>query len=187
MPFPPGSYDKIIDWFRAGDLPLPDDFIEKAEAYHDLIISWSQRMNIVSKKDLGSLLERHILDSIVPAPDIPESGYLMDIGSGAGFPAIPLALIRPRLNITMIEAHHKKVLFLREVRARLNLGNVTIDEVRLEDFWPDQLFDIATVRALPRWEKQLPQVSRLLSQSGKVVYYERPGKVRIIESIRPLN
>lgn len=183
MPFTPGSYEKINKWFKAGDLPLPDDFIKKAEAYHDLIISWSQRMNIVSKKDLGSLLERHILDSIVPAPDIPESGYLMDIGSGAGFPAIPLALIRPRLNITMIEARHKKVLFLREVRARLNLGNVRIDEVRLEDFAPDQLFDIATMRALPRWKQLLPQIGRLLRPSGKLIYYERPGKYRIIDEI----
>ena len=84
MAFPRGSYDKIIRWFEAEDLPLPEDFIERAEIHHDLILSWSKRMNIVSKKDLGSLLERHILDSIVPAHEIPDKGYLVDIGSGAG-------------------------------------------------------------------------------------------------------
>ncbi len=183
MPFPSGSKDKIIKWFKARELCLPDDFIEKAEAYHDLILSWSQRMNMVSKKDLGTLLERHILDSIVPAPVIPESGYLIDIGSGAGFPAIPLALIRPRLNITMIEARHKKVLFLKEVCSKLNLVNVTIVEVRLEDFAPDHMFDIATVRALPRWKQRLPQIKNLLKQSGKLIYYERPGKYRVINEI----
>ncbi len=183
MPFPPGSYEKINKWFKARDFCLPDDFIAKVEAYHDLILSWSKRMNIVSKKDLGTLLERHILDSIVPAPAIPESGYLVDIGAGAGFPAIPLALIRPRLNITMIEARHKKVLFLKEVCSRLNLGNVTVVEARLEDFAPDHLFDIATMRALPRWKQLLPQIKRLLRPSGKLIYYERPGKYRIIDEI----
>jgi 16S rRNA (guanine527-N7)-methyltransferase len=183
MAFPRGSYDKIIKWFEARGLPLPDDFIERAEIHHDLIISWSKRMNIVSKRDLGSLLERHILDSIVPIHEIPDRGYLLDIGSGAGFPAIPLALIRPQLDITTIEARHKKVLFLKEVCSRLNLENVAVVEVRLEDFAADHHFDIATIRALPAWKRLLPQVRRLLGRSGKLIYYEKPGKYRIIDSI----
>lgn len=183
MPFPPGSYDKINKWFKARGFPLPDDFARKAELYHDLILSWSRRMNIVSKKDLGALLERHILDSITPAPIIPETGYLVDIGSGAGLPAIPLALIRPRLSFTMLEARHKKVLFLEQVRSELDLGNVAVVEVRLEDYAPDHLFDIATVRALPRWKLLLPQIRELLKVSGKLIYYERPGKYRIIDEI----
>ena len=184
MAFPRGSYDKIIRWFEAEDLPLPEDFIERAEIHHDLILSWSQRMNMVSKKDLGSLLERHILDSIVPAHEIPDKGYLADIGSGAGFPAIPLALIRPRLNITTIEARHKKALFLKEVCSRLNLENVTVVEVRLEDFAPDHLFDVVTIRALPRWNEQLPQIRRILIRSGKLIYYEKPGDYRIVDTAR---
>lgn len=183
MPFPPGSYDKIYSWFKTKNSSLPDDFIEKAESYHDLILSWSQRMNLVSKKDLETLLERHILDSIVPALAIPESGYLVDIGSGAGFPAIPLAMIRPRLSITMIEARHKKSLFLKEACSRLKMKNLMIVEARLEDFAPDHMFDIATIRALPLWKQLLPQIRRLLKQSGKLIYYERPGKYRVINKI----
>jgi 16S rRNA (guanine527-N7)-methyltransferase len=172
--------DKIKRWFEIVDYRLPDDFIEKAGAYHDLILSWSQRINIVSKKDLGTLLERHILDSIVPATEIPESGQLVDIGSGAGFPAIPLALIRPVLNITMMEPRHKKVLFLREVCSILKLGNVSIVESRLEDFVSDPLFDIATIRALPRWKLLLPRIRSLLKKQGKLIYYEKPGRYRVI-------
>lgn len=184
MTFPRGSYDKIIRWFEAKDLPLPDDFIEKAEVYHDLVISWSQRMNLVSRKNLGTLLERHILDSMEPAGVISDRGHLVDIGSGAGFPAIPLALIRPRLKITTIEARHKKALFLMEACSRLSLENVDVVEVRLENFEPDYLFDIATIRALPRWKQLLPQIRRVLSQSGMLIYYEKPGKYRIIDAIR---
>lgn len=180
MPFPPGSYDTIKKWFETVDYRLPDDFIEKAETYHDLVLSWSRRMNIVSKKDLDILLERHILDSIVPAAEIPESGQLVDIGSGAGFPAIPLALIRPMLNITMLEPRHKKVLFLKEVCSTLKLGNVSIVESRLEDFAPDCYFDIATIRALPRWKQSLPRIKSLLKQQGKLIYYEKTGKYRVI-------
>ncbi len=183
MPFPPGSYDKINKWFKARGFPLPDDFAQRTEVYHDLILSWAKRINIVSKKDLGNLLKRHILDSIVPGPIIPETGNLVDIGSGAGFPAIPLALIRPRLSITMIEVRHKKVLFLEQVRSELDLGNVAVVEVRLEDYAPDHMFDIATMRALPRWKQLLPQIKNLLRQSGKLIYYERTGKYRVINEI----
>jgi 16S rRNA (guanine527-N7)-methyltransferase len=183
MPFPSGSHDKIKAWFKGRDFPPPDDFIEKAEAYHDLILSWSRRINLVSEKDLRILLDRHILDSIVPAAEIPQSGRLVDIGSGAGFPGIPLALIRPRLKITIMEARHKKVLFLKEVCSRLKLANAAIVESRLEDFAPGHLFDIATVRALPRWKKLLPHIRTLLKQSGKLIHYERPGKYRVINKL----
>jgi len=180
MPFPQGSSKKIQNWFKEKGIIIPSDFIDKAELYNDLITSWSARMNIVSKNDLGFLLERHILDSLTPINFIPEAGRLIDIGSGGGFPAVPIALIRPRLEITLLESQHKKILFLKEIQRRLELKNISIVESRLEKFESDIPFDVATVRALPQWENYIQRIKDILAASGKIIYYEKRGEYRLI-------
>lgn len=171
----------INDWFQKRNLILPDYFMSKVEIYQDLILSWSKRMNLVSKRDLSNLIERHILDSLVPLPEIPERGSLVDIGSGAGFPAIPLALVRAELQITMLEARHKRALFLKEACKKLGLRFVNLVEARLEEFQAKSRFDLVTARALPGWESLLGDIKRILKPSGRLIYYERPGKCRVID------
>jgi 16S rRNA (guanine527-N7)-methyltransferase len=180
-PLSTDSFHLINNWFRKRDLILPGDFISKVEIYQDLILSWSKRMNLVSKGDLNNLVERHILDSLVPLSEIPECGSLADIGSGAGFPAIPLALVRAELRITMVEARHKKILFLKEACSKLGLHSVNLVETRLEEFHPENPFDLVTMRALPGWESLLGEIKGILKPSGKLIYYERPGKCRVIK------
>lgn len=180
-PLPVDSSTLIENWFQERELTLPDDFIRKVEIYCDLVLSWSKRMNLVSRGDLNNLVERHILDSLVPLPEIPERGFLADLGSGAGFPAIPIALVRTDLRITLIEARHKRILFLKEICRRLDLPSITLAEFRLEEFNPDTLFDLATMRALPGWENLLGHIKKMLKPRGKLIYYERRGRCRIIE------
>jgi len=181
MPFAVGSGKKIIDWFESRGLELPPGFIDKAELYHDLIIGWSSRMNIVSKNDMEVLLDRHILDSLISLEHISDKGRLLDIGSGGGFPAIPLAMARPRLEVTLLESQHKKIIFLKAVCQKLNLTNIKIFEERLEQFDPQELYDYVTIRALPKWEGYLNRIFKIIRPDGKVIYYEKLGKVRIIK------
>ncbi len=180
MPLSHGSEKTIKDWFDLHCLELPDDFIERTELYNDLIVSWSEKINIVSRNDLGILLERHILDSLTPVSEIPDSGSLLDIGSGAGFPAIPIAFIRPGLNITALESRQKKTLFLKEAVNRLKLANVTIHTGRLEDYQFGFPVDIATVRAVAITEKILRSLKTVVKPDGKIIYYEKPGRYRLV-------
>jgi 16S rRNA (guanine527-N7)-methyltransferase len=180
MPLPNGSSETIKRWFHERKLPVPDDFIPKIETFRDLVLEWSSRINIVSKSDLNRLLERHILDSLTPIKAIPDKGRLIDIGSGAGLPSIPLAIMRPFLRITTIESRHKKILFLKEVRKRLAIANLDIVETRLEEYRPESLFDLATVRALPRWRDHTGRIKSLLAPTGKIIFYEKPGKYKLI-------
>ncbi len=179
-PLPTGAPGQLENWFRERNLDLPDGFIHRIQIYHDLILSWSERMNLVSRGDLNNLVDRHILDSLVPLSEIPEHGTLADIGSGAGFPAIPLAMVRNELRITIVEARHKKILFLKEACRKLELRSIDLVETRLEKFHPETPFDLVTIRALPGWESLMPDIGRILKPSGKLIYYERPGKCRII-------
>lgn len=181
MPFSPASLERANIWFRQKGIKPPPDFMDKSELYNDLVRTWSARMNIVARKDLNDLLEKHILDSIEPLEAIPESGNLVDIGSGGGFPAIPLALVRPELRLTLLESKHKKILFLKEAERHLGLRNISIVESRLEDFFPELEFDIATIRALPGWEGYIEKIKSLLSAEGKIIYYEKRGIWRLIE------
>ncbi len=180
MPLQSGAETIIDRWFVQNRLIKPPDFTRQVEIFHDLILNWSSRMNLISKNDLNQLLERHILDSLAPLHSIPETGRLLDIGSGGGFPGIPLALCRPEMSVVLLESRHKKILFLKEVCRRLALGNVIFEEIRLENFYPSMPFDIVTVRALPGWEKFLKKVKSLVSADGRIIYYKKAGMIEFI-------
>lgn len=170
----------IRSWFDSRGLdPIPD-FVQKARIYHDLIREWSKRVNLVSKNDLGILLERHILDSLVPIKEIPDHGSMVDIGSGAGFPAVPTALLKPRLNIIMIESIGKKAIFLNEVISRLELDRVSIWNGRFEDFHPADKYDIATIRAVKLDDKIRQGLAKIMRNPSKIIYYNKFGEYKLI-------
>jgi 16S rRNA (guanine527-N7)-methyltransferase len=124
----------------------------KLEAYADLLTDWNARHNLVSKNSLGDLWRRHFLDSAQLAPFIPpDAKNLADLGSGAGFPGLVLAAMRPDLAVTLYEATAKKCAFLQAAADRMDL-HVTIENARMEEL-PRRAFDVVTARAcapLPR-------------------------------------
>jgi len=177
----PGIEEVIKKWFDGRGLELPPDFASRAGLYQDLILDWSGRMNIVSRNDLDIILERHIIDSLVPLEEIPSEGSLMDIGSGAGFPAIPIALVRPSLDIIMIESRRKKVLFLNEAVSRMKLEHVSIWEGRFEDYSPTDKAEIITIRAVAPTDEIMKKSREILSKSGKIIYYNKFNSYRLIQ------
>jgi 16S rRNA (guanine527-N7)-methyltransferase len=171
----------IMAWFESRGLLLDPRLLQKITLYHDLIHFWSKRVNLVSKKDLGKIIESHFLDSLGPLNMLPSEGDLIDIGSGSGFPGIPLALILPRLEVTLLESVHKKVLFLREAKATLGLQNARIIEGRPEDLSPSEVYDVAVIRALPKWETYLSRIKKHLKPEGKIIYYRFRGAYEKID------
>jgi 16S rRNA (guanine527-N7)-methyltransferase len=149
--------------------------IEKFEKLRDLVISWSKRINLVSKNDLDHLLKNHILDSVGPVNMISPGSSVIDIGAGAGFPGIPLAILMGDISVSLLESVHKKVLFLKEAKRELNLTNVTICENRIETLGVERAFDVATVRALPNLPSLVEKIQRLVRPGGLIIYYEKRG------------
>jgi 16S rRNA G527 N7-methylase RsmG len=96
----------------------------------------------------------------------PEDATLADLGSGAGFPGLPIKLWAPHIALTLIESNHKKATFLREVTRALTLTDVNIQNVRAEDL--RQTFDVVTLRAVERFDKILPEAARLLNPAGRL-------------------
>ena len=175
MPLSASQLDNLRIWFTERNFPLDKDLIFRIANYQDLIHSWSGRINLVSKGDRSTIIENHILDSLGPLELIPKQCLLIDIGTGAGFPGIPLALFLPEIRITLVESVHKKILFLRVVKDELELENVEIIEGRFEELEFQTKFDIATLRALPRWESYISRIEKLVKPGGKIIYYKQRG------------
>ena len=121
---------------------------EKFEKYYNLLIEWNEKFNLTSitEKDKVELL--HFKDSILPADLIPQNAKVLDIGSGAGFPAIPLKIVRDDISITMVDSVNKKVTFLTEVIQSLGLKNITAVHKRIEELSKQEKFDVVTSRAV---------------------------------------
>ncbi len=134
------------------NIKINDDILDKFEKYYKLLLEWNQKFNLtaITKKEDVYLL--HFYDSLclLKAIDLNKYDSLCDFGTGAGFPGIVLAIINSKINIVLVESNNKKCVFLNEVVNKLNLKNVTIINIRMEDFSRKNIekFEIITCRAV---------------------------------------
>ena len=112
----------------------PPSMIGLFAEYRELLLNWNQRVNLISRRDEARIVTRHFLDSLglATVEAFPQNSKVMDLGSGAGFPGIPLKLIRPDLRITLVESKRKKALFLRHAIEKLELEGIEIVMGRVE-------------------------------------------------------
>lgn len=139
----------------------------KFEQYEKLLRDWSARMNLVAPSTLNDIQTRHIADSAQLADVLPRDVRIADMGSGAGFPAVVLAILG--WHVTCIESIGKKVSFLRAVKEDLGLKNLEIYHGRLEDF----------VRQLPAKNDDLVFTARAFASLTKIMDYVARTKCRL--------
>ena len=134
------------------------------EAYLALLLRWNARTNLTAIRDEDGILRRHFLESIACARALPpQIGTLLDVGSGAGFPGIPIALCRPEIAVTLAESQGKKASFLREVSRVLGIA-VQIHAGRAETL--GGRFDCVTLRAVDRMGKAVGAAAALVAPGG---------------------
>ena len=174
------SFEKFAKTLKEHlDLNLFLQSRKKFELYLDELLSWNKRINLISrKKEKPEDVYRHFLDSLLffKAVKIPESAKVLDLGSGAGFPAIPMKILREDLNITMVESIRKKALFLKKVIELLELKDTTVLQKRTEEI-KDQLefkesFDFVTAKAFGKLKQTIYAAYPFLKQSGILVAYK---------------
>ena len=138
MPFGPEEF--------AAQTGVSRETLARLKAYADMLLDWNERHNLVARSTLPDLWQRHFWDSAQLAPLIPDTARtLADLGSGAGFPGLVLAAMRPELAVTLHEATTKKCAFLQAAADRMGL-RVSIANARMEDL-PPRPFDVVTARA----------------------------------------
>ena len=143
---------------------LPAEAKRKLAAFEALIRKWNPYCRLVSKGDVRRLRERHILDSLALLPCW--QGRLVDLGTGAGLPGVPLAIARPDAPVTLVERSERKSRFLRQAIIDLKLGNVELVVADAASYLAERLFDTATARALAPPPKAWNLMRRLLAANG---------------------
>ena len=139
-------------------------------AHYRMMLAWNRRTNLTRITEPDEAARLHYADSLAGGRFVGAAQTLLDIGSGAGFPAIPLAVLRPDLRVTALEANQKKSLFLAEARDALGLANFDIKTARVESF-DLSAFDLLTSRALDRAEEILPKVAERMSARQRFMLY----------------
>ena len=146
--------DQLHEGLVALGLDLSEAIQGKLLGYVALLKKWNGTYNLTAIRDEGEMVPQHLLDSLSVLPVLQESALAgrrwADIGSGAGLPGIPLAIVRSDLDMSLIETVEKKSAFQRQAKIELGLANVTVVKRRVEDL-PGGQFDAVISRALPIW------------------------------------
>lgn len=131
---------------------------QQFQQYAYLLQEWNKKMNLTAITETNAIYEKHFLDSILPSFDVSLKGTLCDVGAGAGFPSIPLKLVYPDLDVTIVEPLGKRITFLTALCEALEL-DVHLENARAEEFAKDHraMYDIVTARAVAN----LPVLSEL--------------------------
>ena len=112
-------------------IDLPDDAQKKLLAFRDLLLKWNKTYNLTALRDPEQAIPLHLLDSLAILPHV-GGGALLDVGSGGGLPAIPLAIVRPELSVSMVDTVQKKTTFLQQAVIELGLTNAAVYHARVE-------------------------------------------------------
>jgi 16S rRNA (guanine527-N7)-methyltransferase len=128
--------------------PIPPEILPQLSLYLDLLLKWNARTNLTAIRDPEEIVRRHFGESLFAGQHIGPCDNLLDLGSGAGFPGLPIALLHPEMRITLAESQNKKSTFLREAVRTLDLQNVEIWPARAESMLPTRVFHTITMRAV---------------------------------------
>jgi 16S rRNA (guanine527-N7)-methyltransferase len=129
-------------------LPPPKDIMPRLSVYLDLLLKWNARTNLTAIRDPEEIVRRHFGESLFAAQHIGPCPTLLDLGSGAGFPGLPIAILHPEMRVTLAESQNKKSTFLREAVRTLALQNTEIWPARVESMPPGRQFHTVTMRAV---------------------------------------
>lgn len=157
----------IVGVERLG-LPLPDGAVPRLAAYLALLERWNRAYNLTAVRDPDAMVVRHLLDSLSILSWI-EGPRVLDVGSGAGLPGIPLAIARPEATFCLLDSNGKRTRFLNQAVAELKLQNVQVVRSRVEDYQPDSLFNSIVSRAFATLAELLANAGRLCAPDGRLL------------------
>ena len=144
---------EFLDLAGRYGITLTSDMLEKFEAYRKMLLSWNKKMNLTAITEPREVLEKHFLDSLMllKARELPVGARVIDVGTGAGFPGVPLKIVREDIKLTLLDSLSKRTIFLQELSRELGQDNEVI-HARAEDAAHNpelrETFDAVTARAL---------------------------------------
>src|SRR6266851_3787490 len=184
VPMTPERIAKLLEPFLE-DTSLSPSQLGQIETFSALLLKWNAHMNLTAVWNPDEVITRHFGESLFAArrlfPDPARQQTAIDVGSGAGFPGIPLKIWEPTLVLTLIEANQRKAVFLREVVRALGLSKVSVFSDRA-DMLSDQV-DLVILRAVERFEKVLSVAIKLVAQNGHIALLIGNAQIQTAKSV----
>ncbi len=150
------------------NLQITEEQQDTLLAYIALLSRWNKRFNLTAVRDPAEMIPRHLLDSLSVSAYL-QGKRVLDVGTGAGLPGIPLATIHPDIQFTLLDSNGKKTRFVRQAVMELGLKNVWIEQVRVEAYRPSHKFDTVITRAFAALPEILNLTSHLLTPTGQLL------------------
>jgi 16S rRNA (guanine527-N7)-methyltransferase len=159
----------ISEGAAAMGLPLDEAAATRCADYLRLIEKWNRVHNLTAVRETRQMVVLHFLDSLSVLPHLDGARTLLDVGTGAGLPGIPIALAAPGLEVTLLDSSHKKTSFLEQAKAELDLRNVTIACERVGEWRPGRTFDVVVSRAFAELAEFVAQAHHLVAPGGRLL------------------
>lgn len=164
------NQNKFIEELKKLSIEISDDQLKQLEKYHELLVSWNEKMNLTGIVEKEAVFLKHFYDSLTIAKviDLNKVDSLCDIGTGAGFPGLVLKIIFPKLNITLIDSLNKRINFLNTVIETLDLKNIETIHARAEEYGINnrEKYDVVTARAVASLNVLMEYTIPLVKEKG---------------------
>jgi 16S rRNA (guanine527-N7)-methyltransferase len=144
------------------DIPVEPDQVDALLGYLSLLEKWNKSFNLTAIRDVNKMLAYHLLDSLSIWRWIPPQAHALDVGSGAGLPGIPLAIVLPQTRWRLVDSNGKKTRFIQQALAVCKIENATVVKSRIEDYDAEQSFDVIVSRAYTSLTAFVQSVAHLM-------------------------
>jgi len=187
---------ELLKPFLADNAPTPDslsaDQLKYISMYIDILLHWNERINLTAVREPEEIVTRHFGESIFAArhlfpstaDSLGKTLHVIDVGSGAGFPGVPIRIWAPQIRLTLIESNQKKATFLRETVRKLGLDHVDVFTGRAESLSGPRA-DVVTLRAVERFETILSVAADLVGPQGRLAVLVGAGQVGKARELAP--
>lgn len=162
--------NNMIELARKINIELEDEQVQKYFDYMNLLLEWNEKVNLTAITEMEDVILKHFIDSMTILKYIENSKNIIDVGTGAGFPGIPVAIMQPEVEITLLDSLNKRIMFLEEVAKKINLKNIKTVHSRAEDFGQNKLnrenYGIAVSRAVANMSSLVEYLLPLVKVGG---------------------
>ena len=164
------TQQQFIEAIQKLNIQLSPVQIEQLKKYMELLVEWNEKMNLTAITDEEQVWEKHFYDSILPFANL-NFASMCDVGSGAGFPGIPVQIVFPHVHMTLVEPLQKRCRFLNEVKEQLNLTNLEVINARAEDFAKErrEQYDVVSARAVAKLSILLELCVPFVKKGGTMI------------------
>ncbi len=172
----------LAEGMAAMGLPATTEQRDRLLSFLGLLRKWNRVYNLTAIENPADMVRLHLLDSLAVLPFL-SGARVLDVGTGAGLPGIPLALFSPGREFTLLDSNAKKTRFVRQAAIELGLANVKVEHARIEQFHPSQGFDVILARAFASLPAIVGETSRLLNPGGTILAQKGKSPVEELNAL----